>query len=79
MLNLVRCDRELSDPSREVIVSSLSMFIDIQERLKANYPQLDINNILQRALEDYDANFSSQDENIKSRLKVISEILVSFT
>lgn len=78
MLNLVRCDKELSDSSRKAIESSLSMFIEMKERLRVSYPQLDSNNILQQALKEYEATFISQETNIKSRLQDILMILDTF-
>ncbi len=78
MLTLVRCDKKISDTSLKDIEASLSMFIEVSARLKAAYPQLDSKDVLQKALEEYDANFLSQADVLKSRLKTIIEILSTF-
>lgn len=78
MLNLVRCDRELGAEDRKAIESMLSMFIELKERIKASYPFLDTDDILQKALETYFDGFVSKDETIKDRLKAVVEILSTF-
>lgn len=77
MLNLVRCDEKLSDEDHKAVDTVLGWFIETRDRLKTNYPQLDDKDIFEKALAAYDANFISQDEIIKEKLKTIIEFLQS--
>jgi len=79
MLTLVRCDEKLLDEDRKAIDTTLSLFLDLRDQLKASYPQLDDQDILQKALAAYDAAFESQDALIKEKLKAMIEFLQSLT
>ena len=78
MLNLVRCDREISSVNLENIIGNLNLFIELQDKLRRDYPQLDIGDVLQNALEKYDTTFAAQTAALKSILKTIIEILNTF-
>lgn len=79
MLNLIRCDKDLAERAKGLVLDTLRNFIRAEERLKSKFPQLDNGNVLEKALTEYATNVVSQDDDLITMLKKIIEILGTFT
>ena len=78
MLNLVRCDKEISIDNLEIIFSNLNLFVESAESISNKYSQLDFGNILESDIQDYVSSFVSQNEKLTDALRKILEILSGF-
>ncbi|NTW51003.1 MAG: hypothetical protein HGB22_00240 [Chlorobiaceae bacterium] len=78
MLNLVRCDKDISAVNLETILMNLKQFNELKDRLLAQYPQLDFGNVLEKEIVAYGSAFVSQNPELKKNLEVIVFILSKF-
>ncbi|NTU52247.1 MAG: hypothetical protein HGA97_00805 [Chlorobiaceae bacterium] len=78
MLNMVRCDRQILTNSKSAILRNLLMFEERGETLKKQYPQLDLQNVLESAVSEYATSFTSKDPDLLKMVARIKNILSQF-
>lgn len=78
MLNLVRCDSKINDKDLTMIQRTLELFHGMTLQLVVNYPQLDLQNILENQVVDFTKNFLSQLDALINSLKTLIQDLGKF-